>query len=310
MNSDKFKQIIGSVLPLPVPFLESEEVDLDGMATYVTFLKENGIKNVMTTVGTSRYNLLSEKEIKEVNKAVAMAAGEDMISIVANPLTGSTRDAVKFAEHSQSIGADYFLAYFPERHYGEDNTYDFFKSIATAVDIPILLHEMPMRNGLGGGKIQYSLELLDRLLDIPNIVGFKEEALDAPYSNQIVERFKDKAAIIGAGGGMSRFLKRDFERGSKAFLGGIGNFYPQLELEFFNAISSGNQEVADRIVNEIELPYFDIVVPYGWHPTLKAALAYKGLMPPYERRPMISLDAEARKIVENAVDNILNFQYA
>ena len=168
---------------------------------------------------------------------------------------------------------------------------------------------MPKRNGIGGGTVQYSLNLLERLLAIPNIVGFKEEALNLEYSNQIVTKFKDSAIIIGAGGGMSRYLKRDFERGSKAFLGGIGNFYPQLEIDFYDAITSGKETLANKIVSEIELPYFDIVVPYGWHPTLKAALAYQGLMNPFERRPMVTLSTNARKAIEKAVDNILNFQY-
>lgn len=304
------KKIKGAVLPIPIPFLENEEIDYQGLNTYIQFLSDKGIKNVMTTVGTSRFNLLSDEEVRQVNKVVADAMPNDGISIVANPLVGSTKSAISFAEHSQSIGADFFLLYFPERHYGEENTYQYFKTVAEAVDIPILIHEMPKRNGIGGGTVQYSLNLLERLLAIPNIVGFKEEALNAEYSNQIVTQFKDDAIIIGAGGGMSRYLKRDFERGSKAFLGGIGNFYPQLEIDFYNAITSGNEALANKIVSEIELPYFDIVVPYGWHPTLKAALAYQGLMNPFERRPMVKLSTDARKTIEKAVDNILNFQYA
>jgi len=304
-----YKEVKGAVLPIPIPFLENEEIDYQGLDRYIRFLSDKGIQNVMTTVGTSRFNLLTDEEVRQVNKVVADAMPEDGVSIVANPLVGSTKAAITFAKHSQSIGADFFLLYFPERHYGEENTYQYFKTVADAVDIPILIHEMPKRNGIGGGTVQYSLNLLERLLAIPNIVGFKEEALNLEYSNQIVTKFKDSAIIIGAGGGMSRYLKRDFERGSKAFLGGIGNFYPQLEIDFYDAITSGKETLANKIVSEIELPYFDIVVPYGWHPTLKAALAYQGLMNPFERRPMVTLSTNARKAIEKAVDNILNFQY-
>jgi dihydrodipicolinate synthase/N-acetylneuraminate lyase len=151
---------------------------------------------------------------------------------------------------------------------------------------------MPMRNGFGGGTVQYSIPLLEKLLALPTIAGFKEEALDNEYSNKIVSTFKDRAVIIGAGGGMSRYLLRDHALGSQAFLGGIGNFMPSLEIDFYAAITSGNKQKAEQIVNEIELPYFQKVVPFGWHPSLKAAIALKGLMQPYERAPMIEIKGE------------------
>lgn len=297
--SDLLNKVKGSVLPLPVAFHENYEVDFEGMSNYVSFLAESGISNVMTTVGTSRYNLLSWDEMKRVNESVVQGAAGRMVTIVANPTTGGVNAAIEFGKHAEQIGADFYLLYFPERHYGEDNTYSFFETVASAINIPILIHEMPMRNGLGPGTVQYSLDLIERLLRIDNIVGLKEEALDAEYSNQIVSRFSDRAIIIGAGGGMSRYLNRDFSRGAKAFLGGIGNFYPALELEFFEAITSGNSTRASEIVNTIELPYFEKVVPMGWHPSLKAALSIAGLMQPYERPPMKQIsEAERATLTE------------
>lgn len=285
--------INGPVIPLPTPFNEKGEVDHVAMTHYVQFLADAGIPAVMTTVGTSRFNLVSNEEIKKLNEAVVAGAKGKAQSIVANPPVGSLTTAIEFAQHAESIGADYFLAYFPERYYGEENTFKFFEALDKSLTkTKILIHEMPMRNGLGGGQVQYSLELLDRLLALPHVVGLKEEALDAEYSNKIVERYSDKAIIIGAGGGMSRYLLRDHQRGSKAFLGGIGNFNPALELEFYQAITNGNKARAEEIVNTIEIPYFNDVVPMGWHPTLKAALGLKKLMPRFERAPMIQIDGE------------------
>jgi 4-hydroxy-tetrahydrodipicolinate synthase len=295
------KTVHGPVIPLPTPFTKEFEVDYDSLFRYVEFLVENGIKNVMTTVGTSRFNLLTDDEVKKVNETVVKAAAGKAITIVANPTTGGTRQAIDFAKHAEQIGADFFLAYYPERFYGDDNTYDYFKSINDAVNIGILIHEMPARNGYGPGTIQYSIALLDKLLGLNNILGFKEEALDAEHSNKIVARYKDTAVIIGAGGGMSRYLLRDHKLGSKAFLGGIGNFIPQLELDFFEAITSGNQSLAEKIVNEIELPYFTKVVPVGWHPSLKAALSLMNLMPAYERPPMKQYSETQVDVVRQAL---------
>lgn len=285
MNNKYIDKVTGPVIPLPTPFNADEEVAYKDLAKYVRFLVDNGIKNLMTTVGTSRFNLLSFDEIKKVNETVVEAAAGEAVTIVANPTVGGTKMAMDFAKHAETIGADFLLTYFPDRNYGNDNTLEFFKAVADAADVGILIHEMPMRNGLGGGAIQYSIPLLHSLLDIENVVGLKEESLNAAYSQLILKEIADKAVIIGAGGGMSRYL-RDYWLGAKAFLGGIGNFYPKLELDFYDAMMAKEYETAHKIVYEQENPYFSQVVPMGWHPSLKVALAVKELMPIYERRPM------------------------
>lgn len=293
MNNNYINQIRGTVIPLPTPFNADESVDHESLTKYVNFLADNGIQNVMTTVGTSRFNLLSANEIKAVNETVVKASGGRMNTIVANPPFGRQQDAIEFAEHSKEIGADLFLAYFPERYYGDEYLLDFFGKVADAAGIGVLIHEMPMRNGLGGGSVQYPISTLHKLLDIPNVVGLKEEALDMAYSGSVVRELADKAVIIGAGGGMSRYL-RDYWSGAKAFLGGIGNFRAEVELDFFEAMQSKNYDKAYGIVNEIEIPLFQKLVPFGWHPSLKAILSLRGHMQKFERKPMKQTTEEER----------------
>lgn len=297
MKNKYLDEIRGTVIPLPTPFNEDETVDHDSLAKYVSFLVDRGIPNLMTTVGTSRYNLLSADEIKAVNETVVKTAAGKAKTIVANPPFGRQADAVEFAEHSKQIGADLFLAYYPERYYGDEYLLDFFGKISDAAEIGVLIHEMPMRNGLGGGSVQYPLSTLHKLLDIPNVVGLKEEALDMAYSGSVVRELADKAVIIGAGGGMSRYL-RDYWSGAQAFLGGVGNFHPALEIEFFEAIQAKNYGKAYGIVNDVEIPFFQKIVPFGWHPSLKAMLSLRGHMQPFERKPMKQTTKEERTKID------------
>lgn len=297
------KKIIGPVVPIPTPFNDDETVDYKSLEKYVNFLVDNGIKNIMTTVGTSRFNLLSQEEIKKVNEIVARTCGDKAVSIVANPSHGSQKDALEYAKHAKEIGADVFLLYFPDRHYGEDMVFDFFKSISNEVDIDILIHEMPLRNGLGGGQAHYSLNLLDRLFEIKNIIGLKEESLDANYSPKIVKRYAAEKAIIGAGGGMSRYL-RDYWLGATTYLAGIGNFQPEIELEFFDLMQKEKFKDAYKIVHDIEMPYFDTVVPMGWHLSLKEALELKGLIETAkERKPLVKVSKENSEILKETMKN-------
>lgn len=297
MKNKYLDEIRGTVIPLPTPFNANESVDHESLTSYVKFLVDNGIPNVMTTVGTSRYNLLSADEIKAVNETVVKAANGKTKTIVANPPFGRQADAVDFAEHSREIGADLFLAYYPERYYGDEYLLDFFGAVADAAEIGVLIHEMPMRNGLGGGSVQYPISTLHKLLDIPNVIGLKEEALDMAYSGSVVRELSEKAVIIGAGGGMSRYL-RDYWSGANAFLGGVGNFNPALEIEFFDAMQAKHYDKAYGIVNEVEIPFFQKIVPFGWHPSLKAMLALRGHMQAFERKPMKQTTVEERTKID------------
>ena len=289
-----YNKITGPVVPLPVPFKADQEVDYEALSSYVSFLRNKGIKTVMTTVGTSRFNLLNMGEIKKVNETVVDAAGGEIVTIVANPGHGALSDALSYAKHAEEIGADVFLAYFPDRHYGEESVFEFFETIANSVKIDIIIHEMPLQNGLGGGKVHYSTELLTRLFEIKNIIGLKEESLDPAHSEKIVKMFSDSAVIIGAGGGMSRYL-RDYWLGARTYLSGIANFYPELELEFYAAMQNEDYKKAYKIVHDIEKPFFEATVPMGWHVCLKEALNICGLAPSYERLPMKQINKEQAK---------------
>ena len=183
----------------------------------------------------------------------------------------------QFAQHAQKISADAFLVCYPERYYGDDSLFNFYKILSQKTSIGILIHELPLRNGLGSGTVHYSIELLERLFNIENIIGLKEESLDVIHSSKIMKKFSKTKNIIGAGGGMSRYLK-DYRFGASAYLSGIGNFEPSIELEFFNQIQNEQYDEAFKVVHNKELPFFETVIPMGWHPSLKEVLELKGLI--------------------------------
>lgn len=285
----------GPVFPLPTPFTESGDVDHAALARYVDFLAGVGVPAVMSTVGTSRFNLLTDEEIKAVNATIAKAAKGRCIVILAGPLQGTTKVNVAFAKHAESVGGDAYIAFFPERYYGEAPVLEFFKALSDAVSIGVMIHEMPMRSGYGGNQ-QYSLDLLDRLTDIPGVVGMKEECMDGGYAYLLHRRLSGKCGIIGAGS--KRLFMRDFHAGAKAYLVGLGNFFPQVAMDFYAAMRAFDMDRAHAIARAYEDPYFDVAVSLGWHLALKETMHLMGLLPPYERAPLPRLnDAQQAKLI-------------
>jgi 4-hydroxy-tetrahydrodipicolinate synthase len=290
--------LAGPAFPLLVPFgADGESVDHPALDRYVRFLVAHGAPVILTTVGTSRFNLLSADEIKAVNETVVGASSKSCMTIAAGPQIGSTSVNVEFARHAERIGADAYIAFYPDRHYGDAPILEFYRALSDAVDIGIFIHEMPIRSGFYGTPAHYGLDLLDALLSLPGVVGMKEECMDGGYAYKIHRRFADRCAIIGAGS--MRNYMRDYHAGAKSYLVGVGSFFPRVAIAFHAAMSTGDFQRAHAIVRQYEEPIFDVAVSLGWHVALKEILHLLDLMPPFERAPLTRLgEAERRRLSE------------
>ncbi len=305
-TNDQQHPIKGPVYPVVTPFTTDGNVDRDGLKNYIEYLVSNGAKNILVTVGTSRFNLLSRDEMKAVNEIVSTTTqDEDVYTIVSGPgpHTGSTQENIEFATHANSVEADAIMLLYPERWYGMDPIINFFRDIGKSTDIPILAHTFPMRDGFGSGKKQYfDVELLGELSKIDNFVGIKEESKNREISDAICAEYSDKMSVIIGGGGMSRYLT-DSELGATAYLTGIGSFLPEVSENFYELVNQGEKQQAKTIIEEYEEPYFDMAVSMGWHRALKETLHHLGVIEPYERSPLQRSDAENVDKLVDIVDS-------
>jgi len=299
--------LTGPVHPIPIPFNEDESVDFVSLRSYCEYLIAGGAVNLLVTVGTSRFNLLSRDEMRQVNATVA-EAGQGRGKVIVSgpgPNTGSTLENIEFAKSAADCGADAIIAVYPERWYGDDPLVDFFHRIADESVLPVWVHVVPMRDGFGGVHAvkKFELPALRRVASHENIVGVKEENGDREMFEEILGALKDAVAVIGAGGAMRRFMK-DHPLGSTNYLVGIESLIPELGTKYFGAMMSGDLDAAEVLAKTQEDPFFETAVRYGWHRSLKESLHILGLMPPYERRPFTRVDAAAQADLRNIIETI------
>jgi 4-hydroxy-tetrahydrodipicolinate synthase len=289
--------IRGPVFPIVIPFTEDEDIDHNALANYVDFLIDGGAPVLLLTAGTSRFNLLTRKEMLAINETVAKAAAGRAITIAAGPgpNSGSTRENIAFAKQAESVGADGILVLYPERWYGDEPVVEFFTDIADGIDIGLMVHAVPLRDGFGGVKALKYLDgdLMAAFIEHPNIIGVKEENGERAIFEDILHRFNQQIPIIGAGGAMRRYIN-DSKLGSYTYLVGIGSFKPSLAVEFYQAVMAGDEIRAVKIAESFEDAYFDFAVKLGWHRALKETLYQLNIMPPYERAPFNRINETER----------------
>lgn len=302
------EKIKGPVFSILTPFNpETEEIDFIALEAYIQNIYDSGGKIFYVMAYNSRYSQLTFDEIKILNEFVVKtvkAINPDNIVIVADPPHCSTRISIEFAKHAENVGADLISLIVRERFYSNKQIFTHFKMINDACSIGILIHEMPFLNGLGGPLVQWPIELLDQVADLSNVIAIKEDAKNDNYSKQVVETLKSRLAIIISGGGKRQWM-RFAEQGCQAWLNGIGVFEPKLAVNFWKSWETQNYFLINKIINEIEIPFFDNAVSkYGWHLSIKVALNKKGHMSSHDRMPLMPLSFENAKIIEKLIDDL------
>ena len=294
LNKENVKsKIQGPVYSIITPFLEDDRIDFDSIESYINRIHNDGGKIYYVMAYNSRYGQLSNKEIFDLNEFVIKTVknlNNDNIVIVGDPLHTSSKVTLEYALHAQSLGADLVSLIFREKYYTNKQVFSHFNFVAKNSDIGILIHGMPFLSGYGGPPINYPIDLLDRLADIPSVMAIKEDSKLDQYSNDAIKKIKDRLSIIISGGGKRQWLKVA-EKGCRSWLNGIGVFEPILPTLFWNCYLKGDKENYQKIINDIEVPFFEKgVSKYGWHLTIKAALEHKGLMTRKERMPLLALN--------------------
>lgn len=97
---------------------------------------------------------------------------------------------------------------------------------------------------------------------------------------------------------------RDCHAGAKAYLVGIGSFFPRVAIAFYEAVADGDFDRAHAIVRRYEDPFFDRAVGLGWHVALKELLHLFGLMPATERPPLTRLSSNQQAELGALVDDL------
>lgn len=302
------QRLDGPFYTIFTPFQENESIDYEVLEKYLSTLYKQGARKFYAMAYNSRYSQLSNDEILELNSfciRTLKRIDNDNIVIVADPIHGSTRESLRFAEHAKSEGADLISLIMREKYFTDEQVLEHFSFIGERSQFPILVHEMPFLSGADGSQVHWPSSLIKQLPSIPQIAALKEDAKDFDVACQAFA-LEPEIKIILAGGGKARF-REFYQRGARCWLNGISIIDASIAEVFWEALLNDDASTQDFIINELELPFFGgVTKKYGWHRTNKALLEAAGLMSRRDRMPLKHLsDEEFLDVIEvyNKVQN-------
>ncbi len=162
----------GSIVALITPF-RNGGIDEKAYESLIDWQISQGTQGVVPCGTTGESPTLSHAEHRRVTE-ICIAVAKGRVPVIAGTGSNSTEEAIALTRHAKEAGADAALVVTP--YYNkptQEGLYRHFKAINDAVDLPIIVYNIPARS-----VVDMSVETLARLAKLPNIVGIKDATGD------------------------------------------------------------------------------------------------------------------------------------
>ncbi|PMS33968.1 dihydrodipicolinate synthase [Trinickia symbiotica] len=285
-------RIRGSIPAIVTPMHEDGGLDLAAFRKLVDWQIEEGT-NALVVVGTSGESatLTVEEHILMIKTAVEQVAGR--IPVIAGAGGNSTAEAIELTERAKSVGADATLQVVP--YYNkptQEGIYRHFRKIAEAVDLPVILYNVPGRT-----VADMSNETILRLAQVPGIVGVKEATGNIDRAAHLIKAAPAHFAIYSGDDPTAIALM---------LLGGHGNISvtanvaPRAMSELCKAALAADAKTAREIHLRLLSLHKNLFVESNPIPA-KWALQEMGRIEGGIRLPLTPLDARYHEVVRAAL---------
>jgi 4-hydroxy-tetrahydrodipicolinate synthase len=234
----------------------------------------HGLVPVGTTGETATLSHAEHRRVVEL--CVQTAAGR--APVIAGAGSNSTSEAIELAQHAKEIGANAVLAvtgYYNRP--SQEGIYRHFEAMDAAVDIPILVYNVPGRT-----VVDLSNELVERLAKLPHIVGIKDATSDMTRASyQRLTCGPDWIMLSGDDPTALGYIAH----GGHGCISVTANVAPEACAAFFNAALQGDLEAARRWQDKLLRLHKGLFLDASPAPT-KFALAALGLCSEEARLPI------------------------
>ena len=284
--------IQGSLVAIVTPMHADGSLDLPGLRKLIDWHIAEGTDGIVI-VGTSGESptVSVEEHCQLIKLAVDHTAGR--IPIIAGSGGNSTAEAIKLTQFAKEVGADASLQVVP--YYNrptQEGMYQHFRKIAGAVDLPIILYNVPGRT-----VADMSNDTILRLSTIPNIVGIKDATGNIGRGTDLI-RLADPSFAVYSGDdptAMALMLC-----GGKGNISVTANVAPRAMHELCVAAMEGDLKTAIALNNRL-LPLHNKLFCEPNPLPVKWAMTEMGLIGPGIRLPLVALNDEFHAIVRQAL---------
>ncbi len=268
--------IKGSITAVVTPFKDGK-VDEHAFQSFIDWQIESGTHGLVPCGTTGESPTLSDEEHRRVI-ALCVEAANGRVPVIAGAGSNETRVSVAYSKHAKELGADAALVVTPYYNKpSQEGIFQHFKAISDAVDIPVLVYNIP-----GRSVVDITNETMARLAELPNVIGVK----DATGDISRVTSLKDLCGpdFIQLSGDDGTSLGHSVHGGHGAISVG-SNVAPAEYAAFHNACLASDYVLARKLSEALDGLHKDLFLDPSPAPA-KYALSLLGKMEANVRLPI------------------------
>jgi len=286
------RPLTGSTVALVTPMLADGSVDYQALRKLIDWHIAEGTDCVGVVGTTGESPTVSVQEHCEIIRvSVEQAAGR--VPIMAGCGSNCTAEAIELARFAKKVGADCQLQVVP--YYNkptQEGQYQHFKAIAEAVDLPLILYNVP-----GRSVADMMVDTVLRLAQVPGIVGIKEATGNIDRAQWLIREVPKNFAVYSGDDPTAVALMLC---GGQGNISVTANVAPRLMHELCVAAIAGDVKRAMEIQFKLMPLHKHLFVEANPIP-VKWAMARLNLCGGTLRLPMTELTPDNAPVVEAAL---------
>lgn len=282
----------GSMVAIITPMNSDGSIDKKALQELVEWHIANKTDAIIASGTTGESATLdADEQLEVITTVIKQVAGR--IPVIAGTGSNSTRTTIKLTENAKRAGADACLIVTPYYNKPTQNgLYEHYKAIAEAVDIPVILYNVPGRTGC-----DLLPPTVERLSKFKNIIGIKEATGKIDRAEEISKRCGKQFEIYSGDDATALELMM---HGAVGVISVTANVAPLKMHEMCAAALNGNSTLAKQIDNELVLLHKNLFLESNPIPT-KWALHTMGKIQTGIRLPLLTLDKQYHPEVKEAL---------
>ena len=278
----------GSIVPVVTPF-RNGKLDEQALTSLIEWQIQSGSHGISVTGTTGEPSSLSREERIRVIDLSAQTIRKRVPFV---PGTGSNNyeETLALSKFAAKLGVDAVMLIAP--YYvrpSQEGLFQFFKGIASQLEIPVILYNIPGRTA-----VNIEPDTVARLKDAcPNVIGCKESNKDFEHINRLLHKMGRDFLVYS---GIELLCFPVLAIGGAGYISATGNLFPQKVADVYNLVQAGKWEQARELHYELLALNDAIFLEINPVP-VKTVLGWMGKISPEVRLPLAPLsESNASKL--------------
>ena len=284
----------GVITALVTPF-RGDAVDEEALRRLVDEQIRAGIDGFVPVGTTGESPTVSVEEHIRIIKIVVQETRK-RVPVIAGTGANATREAIELTREARAVGADGTLQVTP--YYNrptQDGLFRHFKAIADAASLPIVVYNVPGRTGC-----DLLPETMERLCEVPLVVGIKEATGSAQRAAQIISRVGDRMVVLSGDDATAFPL---YALGAQGCISVVSNVAPADMAAMWDAAAAGDWKKARELHYRV-FPLSEGLFIEANPIPVKAALAMMGKITDEIRAPLYPMAGANREKVRKILADL------